>query len=311
MTQIHETTYKGYPGICMENGALRAIFLPLQGSKLCSLVDLVSGQEYIYQGKTLHYRPCTYADGYLDGECAGVDECFPNIDECYYHAFPWNGTLLPDHGEVWALPWDATQEDESLTLSVNGVRLPYNIRKRISLCGRTLRMDYTLTNLSGFDMDFIWAAHMMLQAQEGCTFQFPTNLSKAYVTMSDSGTVGRYGDTFHYPGTNEYDFRVYRGDSVNDYQKIYFADKLSPDSGWAQIHYPDGSVFEIRFPTEEVPYLGAIQAEGGELDLRCMFLEPCSAAFDRPDIAKLHRMNSILGPRETRSWYLEIEIQGR
>ena len=311
MTKICDTTYKGYPAVCMENGVLRAIFLPQQGAKLCSLVDLATGQEYIYQGKTEEYRPGAYAGGYLDGECAGVDECFPNIDECYYDTFPWKGTLLPDHGEVWALPWDVSQEADCLILCVNGVRLPYRIEKKISLQDRTVRLDYRLINLSGFEMDYIWAAHMMLQSQEGCTFQFPENLSKAYVTMSDSGTVGRYGDTFQYPGTDKYDFRVYRGDSANDYQKIYFADKLTPDSGWAQIHYPDGSVFQIRFPVQQVPYLGAIQAEGGELDLRCMFLEPCSGAFDRPDIAKMHGMNSVLGPRETRSWYLEIEIQGR
>ena len=124
MTKISETTYKGYPAVSMENGSLHAIFLPLQGSKLCSLIDLTSGQEYIYQGKTQHYRPGTYADGYLGGECAGVDECFPNIDECYYDVFPWKGTLLPDHGEVWALHWDQQLVGDVLTMSVNGVRLP-------------------------------------------------------------------------------------------------------------------------------------------------------------------------------------------
>jgi len=309
MTRIYETAYKGFPGICMENSALRAIILPGQGSKLCSLVDLETGQEYIYQGKTDVYRPGRYDGNYLEGECAGVDECFPNIDESFYDAFPWKGTLLPDHGEVWALPWDMTREEDTLLLGIHGVRLPYRLEKKLSLQGRILRMDYTLTNLSGFDMDYIWAAHMMLQAREGCVFQFPETLSKAYVTMSDSGTVGRYGDTFLYPQTGDYDFRVYRGDAANDYQKIYFADKLDDASGWANIHYPDGSLFQIRFPTRQVPYLGAIQAEGGELELRCLFLEPCTGAFDRTDIAKKHGMNSVLKPRETVSWYLEIEIQ--
>ena len=311
MPHICETTYKGYPAVSMENDALRAIFLPQQGSKLCSLVDLCTGQEFIYQGKAEIYRPGRYAGSYLDGECAGFDECFPNIDEYHYDSFPWKGTLLPDHGEVWALPWDMAQDGKTLSFSVHGVRLPYVLKKQVTLYENILRIQYSVENLSPFEIDYIWAAHMMLQAQEGCTFRFPPELEKAYVTMSDSGTIGHYGDTFRYPIEKDYDFRTYRGNRANDYQKIYFADKLKDHSGWAQIQYPQGAVFSIRFPACQVPYLGAIQGEGGALNLRCMFLEPCTGAFDRPDIAKMHGMSSSLGPRETQEWFLEINISGK
>lgn len=308
MTRIYDVSYKGFPGICMENDALKAIFLPTQGAKLCSLTDRKSGKEFIYQGKTQTYQPSVYGGSYLAGECAGIDECLPNIDACYYDTFPWSGTPLPDHGEVWALPWDMVQEKNAVSFQVHGVRLPYRLEKHVSLHEKTLRMDYTLTNLSDFRMDYIWAAHMMLQAQAGCRFHLPQELSTAYVTMSASGSIGRYGDTFQYPGTAGYDFSTYRGDTADDYQKIYFADKLPVHSGWAEISYPDGARFRIRFPAEQIPYLGIIEAEGSELDIRCMFLEPCSGTFDRPDIAKLHGQCSFLTPKQVRSWYLEIQL---
>ena len=44
-----------------------------------------------------------------------------------------------------------------------GVRFPYRLEKWISFADdATLHTDYRLTNLSGFDFDFMWAAHMML-----------------------------------------------------------------------------------------------------------------------------------------------------
>ena len=75
------------------------------------------------------------------------------------------------------------------------------------------------------------------------------------------------------------------------------------------IHYPEGGSLRVEFPAAEVPYLGAIQAEGGALGLRCMFLEPCTGAFDRPDLAKQHHMNSVLAPYETKRWYLTIRLE--
>ncbi len=306
----------------MENQIIRATFIPDQGAKLCSLIEKESGYEYVYQGKSGQYRTAQYAQDYLSGECAGVDEMFPNIDVFYYDSYPWQGIAFPDHGEVWALPWQYQIEDESLAMSVFGVKLPYRLTKKITLSEKlqtrskkgAVCMDYDVKNMSSFPMDYIWAAHMMLQAEEGCRFEFEKELSKAYTTMSDSGMIGVYGDTFYYPyiETKEgqiYDMQVYRGSQANDYQKFYFADKLRSGQGWGRIRYPKHGSLTVRFPEEEVPYLGAIQAEGGELGINCMFLEPCTGAFDRPDLAKLHRMNSILEAKEEKKWHLELEIE--
>lgn len=317
MTTIYPSMYKGIEGISVENGTLSAVFLPSQGAKLCSLKSKLTDYEYIYQGKTTKYRMATYGQSYLEGECAGIDEIFPNIDAFYYDMAPWEGSYFPDHGEVWALPWEYEIEGECLKMSTVGVKLPYRLMKRVSMTeDGKLHIEYEVENLSCFAMDYIWASHMMFTAEEGCQFEFEENLSRAYVTMSDSGTIGGYGDTFYYPFAKQrnkiiYDMRVHRGMTANDYQKIYFADKLKADQGWGRIVYPDESSLTITFPIEEIPYLGIIQAEGGELDLRCMFMEPCTGAFDRPDIAKLHGMNSVLQAKEKKCWYLDIQLFGK
>jgi len=313
--EINLRKYKGIDGICMETDMLAIVLLPSQGAKLCSIYDKVQKREYVYQGKTETYQAAEYGQSYLIGECAGIDEMFPNIDECFYDAYPWKGTALPDHGEIWAIPWDVQIGDDCLSFETCGVRLPYRLSKTVTIReDGTVRADYTVENLTSFPLDYIWAAHMMFEAEKGCVYEFPPNLDKAYCTLTESGAIGCYGDTFPYPIVPQkdgslYDVRIHRGSEVNDYQKFYFCDRMP--QGWAGIRYPDGAALHIRFPVDTIPYLGVLQGEGGPLQLDCMFLEPCSGAFDRPDIAKLHRMNSVLQPREKCEWYLEINISSK
>ena len=313
--KIVRTTYKGIDAVKTEHGKYSAVFLPTQGAKLCSLYDRELGCEYIYQGKTDAYRNALYGMSYLDGECAGVDEMFPNIDAFYYETEPWKGVHFPDHGEVWALPWDCREADGKLIFQAYGVKMPYRLTKTVFWeADGILRMDYTLENLTGFQMDYIWAAHMMFSAEKGCKFAFPENLKKAYTTMSDSGRIGRYGDTFDYPivtlpNGQTYDVRIHDGESVSDYQKFYFAEPMEGEVGWGRIAYPNATALTVEFPAKQIPYMGVVQGEGGSLDLHCMFLEPCTGAFDRPDLAKQHNMNSVLMPYEKRHWYLKILME--
>lgn len=314
MTLIYDTDYKGISAICLETANIRAIFLPNQGAKLCSLIWKRTGREYIYQGKTTRYQIAQYGQNYLLGECAGMDEMFPTIDACYYDHAPWEGIFLPDHGEVWALPWNYEVQEEKLIMMVKGVKLPYELWMSVAVQNDdTLHMEYEARNLSTSPMEYIWAAHMMLAAEEGCRFEFAADLKKAYAVMSDSGTIGRPGDVFEYPYVKQengamYDASRYRGNQADDYQKFYFADKLKAHQGWGRICYPDESKLTIAFPPKEVPYLGAIQAEGGSLNLRCMFLEPCTGAFDSLQKAREYGMNSVLGAEEKKRWSLDIKI---
>lgn len=316
MNRTYEVDYKGERGLCLENEAIKAVFLPGQGAKLCSLVRKGNGKEYIYQGRSKTYRRGEYGQSYLEGECAGVDEMFPTIDACYYECPPWQGTHFPDHGELWALPWDCSMDSGKQEMSVYGVKLPYHLSKTVTLSGERVHIDYELENLSGFPMDYIWAAHMMFRAEEGACFEFDRGLKKAYTTMSDSGTIGKYADTFEYPYVeredgSRYDIRIHRGEKADDYQKFYFAQKLAEGQGWGRICYPDHTRLTVSFPAEEIPYLGAVQGEGGSLNLKCMFIEPCTGAFDNPASARMHGMYSVLKPKEKKGWYLDIEITER
>ena len=311
-TVVKQTKYKDMDAVSIENDLICAKFIPSQGAKLCSIVYKDTGKEFMLQREGTKYRKSKYGESYLEGECSGFDDMFPTIDEFLYAEAPWKDVKLPDHGELWAIPWNSELEEHSICLKVKGVRLPYEIEKRITFIAEdTLLISYRLKNLCEDQMEGIWAAHMMMESEKGCKFKFPDVMSKAYCTISDSKLIGEYGDKFYYPLIKQksgeiYDMSIHRGMDISDYQKFYFADKMS--EGWAKILYPDGHEFSIAFPKESVPYLGAIQGEGGRFNIRCMFLEPCTGAFDRPDIAKQYKMNSLIKPFEELSWTLEIRI---
>jgi galactose mutarotase-like enzyme len=260
-----------------------------------------------------HARP-RYADGYEKGEFAGFDEMFPTISKCFCEVEPWAGTELPDHGEVWCVPWTWTIEGRSAEFTVEGVRFPYTLTKRVTLEGGVFRAEYTLVNRSEFPFPCIWAAHPLFNCEEGSEFVVPDGMDRI-VNSVESRTLGPYGAEYGFPRAETPSGRVDLGKVPprNDrgYQKYYFKDPVT--EGWCLLHHParDLSV-GMSYPAAKVRYLGMWLNEGGLAGQYNIAPEPATAAMDRTDAAALWGMDSILGPRETWRWYLNICVaEGR
>lgn len=311
---ITESRYKDQPALTVESKALAAQFLPHAGAKLCSLIHKPSGAELLLQRPNQSYRLATYDSDYVaDGECSGCDEMFPTIDRCFYHAHPWRGTPIPDHGEVWSLPWSCSSDGEGLRFAVHGVRFPYRLEKRVSLPdAATLRCEYCLTNLSPFDFDFLWASHMMLNLEDGASLALPDGVSKVVTALNFDESLGRYGDEFDWPlarlpGGEVRDLRVMRPKSTRAAAK-YFVRGGIPE-GWAELTYPQsGFTLRLAWPEDRVPYFAALVDEGGWDNLHSIFVEPATAAFDRPDIARVRGECSTLPAGGEYKWHLELKV---
>lgn len=304
--------YKDQPSLIIESDILRATFLPALGAKLTSLIFKPAQLELLVQRPNHAYRIQPFDGDYLAGECSGMDDMFPTIDLCYYARDPWQGTKLADHGEVWSLPWAAEHRQDRVRFSVNGVRLPYALEKTVTFSApQTLRLEYTLTNLSNFEMDFLWAAHLMLNAEEGTRLTLPEGVNRAVCVFSYSGDLGKYGDAISWPivslpNGRERDLRLMRPKSVRDTAK-YYVDGSMP-AGWCRLDYPNGVSLQLSFPIEKVPYLAILPNEGGWQDLYNIFLEPATATFDRPDIARKRNEISTVATKSIYTWYLDITL---
>lgn len=314
---IYTSHYKDQPAITLESGHVRAQFLPL-GGKVSSLISLDHNFDVLVHRPGSTYRIEPYDGVYVDGECSGFDDMFPTIDLCHCENAPWQGTKLADHGEVWSLPWSYQIDGERLPLSVHGVRLPYRLDKTAYFADeRTLRIDYTLTNLSPFPFDFLWAAHPMLRQDEDSRLLLPAGVNQIANVFSANGDLGGYGDVFDWPiATTPHghtrDLSRMTPRSRDHITKYYI--KGAMPAGWCTLTYPTRKLkLEMAFPVDKVPYLavlpGMMPKEEGMTDPYVMFLEPATASFDRPDAARLRGECSRLPGNGVYTWHLSFSLQ--
>jgi len=308
---INLSKYKNKTSIVLESTKIRAEFLPDPGGKLSSLINKETGYEYLVQRENVTYRDQPFNGVYVDGECSGFDDMFPTIDKCKYENEPWKGVDMADHGEVWSLPWEYEEDKFALAMSVKGMHFPYKLGKNIYFKNEnSLRLDYTLTNNSPFDFEFLWAGHFMINILEGTKVLVPDDCKKV-VTILTNGE-GSYGDIKDWPFFkdkygNNYRADISRSKDVLGFEKYYFINRLKV--GWCELKYPDNkNKLKISFPVTTVPYLGILMNEGGWDNLYNIFIEPCSVCYDRPDVAKKYGQVSKVEALGTYSWYIEIMI---
>lgn len=315
MVKIYRSKYKNVSAMNMESSALLVQFLPELGGKMASMVYKNTSREFLTQAQGDRYKVLEYDGSYVDSECSGFDDMFPTIDTCYYERFPWAGTRLSDHGEVCGLSWDCQVENDTLYMKTYGVRLPYMLEKKVSFEDDSLlRIDYKATNLSGFDMDFIWAAHIMMNAEEGMKLMLPFKEgARTVCAFSSDPGLGKHGDSLIWPTTEGKDGRVQLLNEIgpmnpdgNSY-KFYF-DEKTPE-GWFTCKYKsDGVTFTLQYPEDKIPYMGIWINEGSFKGLHNIAPEPCTGAFDRLDAARLHNKNSILRAKEQFCWFLKFKV---
>ncbi len=312
--QAHPSRYKDQPAITLESETVAAQFLPAVGAKLCSLVYKPAGVEVLLQRPNERYFTAPYDGDYVaQGECSGCDEMFPSIDRCFYEGYPWRGTPIPDHGEVWSIPWRCTEADGRLHFATHGVRFPYQIEKWVGFTdSTTLRTEYRLTNLSPFDFDFMWASHMMVNLEEGAELTLPDGVRKIVIALDFDGRLGRYGDELDWPVArladgSERDLRRMQPKVARAAVK-YFVKGHMPE-GWCALSFPvAGFILRLAWPAEQVPYFAALPDEGGWQDLYSIFLEPATASFDRLDVARVRGECSIVRAGATYEWWLEMKL---
>ncbi len=315
MGEVTQGRYKDQDAVVLESADVRAVILPAWGAKLASLRYKWLDAETLWQNPDPSYAATAYGDPYPDGEMAGFDEMFPTISRCFYEDAPWAGTELPDHGEVWSVPWQHEVQGEAVTLKVHGTRLPYRLEKTVSLSGRRLLAAYRAVNLSPFPMQFLWSAHPLFNTVEGMRFIAPAGMDR--VINSVAGPVlGEYGQQYDFPAARSTDGSEVRLDRVparnpSGSQKYWFAGRVT--EGWCALHDPVKKLsIGLEFPRETVPYLGMWVNEGGFGNQYNIAPEPATGAMDRPDLARLWGMGSVLEPGTPYKWYLAITLaEGR
>ena len=311
MNSVRREEYHSVPALVLENDLLRVVVLPDRGSKMASLFYKPGIVELLWSPSDGLYPPARYAEAYDAWHSTGFDEMFPSIAPCNYEAYPWAGTAIPDHGEVWSLPWAWSIEHDAIRLEVYGVRFPYRLNKRVRLQPGYVEIAYQATNLSGFDLDFLWAAHPLFNAAPDTEIVVPPGMDS--IVNAAAGTrLPQYGRVYRFPRCQLadggcLDLGRIPPRNATGYQKYYFQGAAT--EGWCELRYPtNGLAVRLTFPVQQVPYLGMWVNEGGWNGDYNVAPEPATGGMDRIDAARLWGMNSVLPARQSRDWWLRISV---
>jgi len=309
--EINHGAYKDVDAVIIENDLLKVTVLPEWGSKTASIVHKSSGYELLWQNSEAEFRKTGYGAPYPEGDTSGFDEMFPTISRCFYEESPWEGFEVPDHGEVWSIPWQSEIAGESLIMRVHGIRFPYSLEKAVCLKESVVRIDYTAVNTSPHPFSFIWAAHPLFNTCPGMEFRVPEGMD-TIITSVPGEPLGEYGNRLSFPMCTDV-----KGEKLDlsrvpekrhtGYQKYYFQGKIP--EGWCELYNPEENLtIRLSYPKEQVPYLGVWLNVLGWADQYNIAPEPATAAMDRIDFSNMWGAGSVLNPFEERRWYLEVSV---
>lgn len=154
------------------NEEVELAVVPELGAKIISLKDLRTGREWLWHppaGPRLFKNRDD--DAFSNSPLVGIDECLPTIEPC-----SWQDRELPDHGEVWNVPWQVEAEALENGILKTSIRLkisPFEFRRTIELRGNEIQIGYQLNNLGATQESFAWALHPLLRLEAGDQLELP------------------------------------------------------------------------------------------------------------------------------------------
>jgi len=310
--KLYESRYGNQSCFIMENEMLKVSILPQFGGKLQSIFSKTRQKEYLYQSGRSELIEPIYDMCFGDGDISGFDEMFPAINAGCYPMEPWKGIRVPDHGEVWSLPWDFKAGKDSLRMKVQGVRFPYTLEKKVELKGPdTIHLEYKAINHSCFEFPFIWAAHPLFCCNENMEIMLPPSV-KQVVNAEQGKRLGPFAAIHSWPVTttpcgDRYDISKISPRDCMFFEKYYAYGKVS--EGWCQLlDRKTGEVIRLAYPVEKIPYLGIWVNEGGYANQYNIALEPCTGMLDSLENAVQWDQVVALAPRSEYEWYMDLSF---
>lgn len=278
-------------GVCiLDTGVLTVAVVPQLGGRIVSLRDNRTRREWLSQGAP---DPRPYGSSYTDRLVYGWDEMVPTITPCAFA-----GQEIPDHGEVWSVPWDAmAASPDCIALEVACRRTPLRLRRTVSaLSTGGLRLDYTMRNDGEAAHPLYWAAHPMFAVSRDAVIDIgkpPARVSVARAVGPDRQEPwGRFASYLRELGPGDYGktWLHLAGDQPTDIAIVDGVARLT---------------MRVFPPIRDV----ALFVDPGTFGPGpCLALEPATAAYDSLAEAAHDPSTPLLAPGETASWWLELVV---
>ncbi len=308
--RIFESIFRGKKAYVMESEALRLIVVPECGGHIVSLQNKETEKEWLVQAPHRKLRESRYGDPYGLHAMYGWDECFPTIIACAYpekgkHEVVW----LPDHGELWALPWSAEVKGNELYCKVSGKAIPYTFSRTLAFTGMSrVRFSYEVRNESSEVISAVWTAHPLLAATENTEIRVSPEVTR--MLCVDGGKhfeQGRFYDWKRESSGLHAKMNSFGSPSEVDSRKFYADSSVRPD--WCGLYERDtGDFITLSWSQEELPFFGIWTNEGQFNGQLACALEPANGYYDELGLAVREDKRLQLQPGAAASWSIEVTV---
>lgn len=277
---------QGFAVHVLNNDEVELAVVPELGAKIISLKNLRTGREWLWHPpEGLKLFKNQVHDDFSTSPLVGIDECFPTIEPC-----SWQGRELPDHGEIWSVPWQVDGEawDNGMLRTKARLRIsPFEFERTVELQGNEVRIRYQLHNLGAFAESFLWAMHPLLRLEAGDELELP-----------DSTRELLNGETWVDAVTSTIPDR--------NCAKI-FARPVS--EGWAAIHNKTrGDRLEFAWDSAENNTLGLWLTRGGWHGHHHLAIEPTNADDDSLAVTAGRKHCGTIAGKSSINWQLCLHV---
>jgi galactose mutarotase-like enzyme len=292
-------TFRGEPGVALRGDDIEVVVLPRRGAKIASLRHRSSGREWLEQPIGKLADPPIYGSAFTDAEMFGWDEMIPTITGASYPDGEYCGTPLPDHGEVWTLPWETSLAGEALVCSTIGRVLPYRVTRTMITKGGRLRLEYELSATGSTPLWLLWAAHPQFAVDRRSTrIVLPADVRQLLDVWPriEPGQV-------RWPSP---DVESLNGLPSGTGRKLY----ALPDAkiGTVGLVDEDGAWLRLAWDPELVPYLGLWLDNRAYARHPVIALEPATGYYDDLALAVRNQCVPEIHPGRPLRWSLEVRL---
>lgn len=277
---------QGFAAYVLNNDEVELAVVPELGAKIISLKNRRTGREWLWHPpEGLKLFKNQVRDDFSTSPLVGIDECFPTINPC-----SWQERELPDHGEIWSVPWQVDSAAWADGILRTNIRLgisPFEFERSIELQGNEVRISYELHNLGASEESFLWAMHPLLRLEAGDELELP-----------DSTRELLNGETWVDAVTSTIPDR--------NCAKI-FARPVS--EGWAAIHnQARGDRLEFAWDSAENNTLGLWLTRGGWHGHHHLAIEPTNADDDSLAVTAGRKNCGTVSGKSSVDWQLCLRV---
>jgi galactose mutarotase-like enzyme len=307
MTEITHTNWHGFPALRLESERIQVVITPDLGAKIVSFYDKANQHEWLAPPMR-PLKQTAYGADFVSQDMSGWDEMLPTIVACDYR-----GALLPDHGEVWSIPWQVVETSTAVAASVSGVALPYRLIRTAALVAPDcLELDYTLVHTGKQAFPYLYAAHPQFLTNAHTRLVLPAEVKQMVNVIVDDPAWGDAETAQAWPEAVDRHGHTWRLDRVRSTEhhtcrKFY----VPPESpvGWASLVQEDkGCLLQMEWDVAELPYLGLWVDEGVHNSLPVAAFEPSNAYYDSLVWALENDRLPWLEPGQEHAWQIRVRF---